>query len=83
MWVRVISQGWRSDRRVRARSRSPDGAVHHEVDSGASWEFADGALLHRRVDFNLAHVCVAAVLVVGQDGDLDHEGPDGVVHQVQ
>lgn len=61
------------------RSRSPDGAVHHEVDRGASWELADGALLHGRVDFDLPHVGVSAVLVVGQNRDLDHEGSDGLV----
>lgn len=61
------------------QSRSPDGAVHHEVDRGASRELPDGALLHRRVDFDLPHVCVPAVLVVGEHSDLDHEGADGLV----
>lgn len=62
--------------------RSPDGAVHHEVYSGASWEFANRTFLHRRVDLDLSHVRVATVLVVGQHSDLDHEGSDGVVHQI-
>lgn len=61
------------------QSRSPDGAVHHEVDSGASWELADGALLHRCVNFDLPHVRVSAILVIGQHGNLDHEGADGLV----
>lgn len=60
-------------------SGSPDGAVHHEVHRGASWELPDGALLHRRVDFDLPHVSVSAVLVVGQHSDLDHEGADRLV----
>lgn len=58
---------------------SPDGAVHHEVHRGASWELADGALLHGRVNLDLPHVRVSAVLVVGEHGDLDHEGTDWFV----
>ena len=58
---------------------SPDGPVHHEVHRGAARELPDGALLHGRVDLDLSHVGVAAVLVVGQHGHLDHEGPDGTV----
>lgn len=60
-------------------SRSPDGAIHHKVHRGASWELPDGALLHWRVDFDLPHVCVSAVLVVGQHRNLDHEGADRLV----
>lgn len=67
------------DPAVTRASRSPDGAIHHEVDRGASWELSDGALLHGRVDFDLSHVSVAAVLVVGEHGDLDHESADGLV----
>lgn len=59
--------------------RSPDGAIHHKVHRGASWELSDGALLHWRVDFDLPHVCVSAVLVVGQHRNLDHEGADRLV----
>ena len=62
-----------------ASVRSPDRAVHHEIDSGASWELADGTLLHWRVHFDLPHVRVSAVLVVGQHRDLDHEGADWLV----
>lgn len=60
-------------------SRSPDGPVHHKVDRGASWELADRALLHGCVNFDLPHVRVSPVLVVGQHGDLDHECADGLV----
>lgn len=67
----------------RCQVPSPDGAVHHEVDRGASWELPDGALLHRRVDLDLTHVGVAAVLVVGQDGNLDHEGADRLVGSLE
>lgn len=72
-------QGHAEGRGVTCQSRSPDRAVHHEVDCGASWELPDGALLHRRVDFDLPHVCVSAILVVGQHRDLDHEGADRLV----
>lgn len=64
---------------VTTQSRSPDGAVHHKVNCGASWELSYGALLHWRVDFDLPHVCVSAVLVVGKHCDLDHEGADWLV----
>lgn len=64
-------------------SGSPDGAVHHEVDRGASWELPNGAFLHRRVDFDLPHVSVSAVLVVGQHGDLDHEGADRLIRPLE
>lgn len=58
---------------------SSDGAVHHEVDRGASWEIPDGALLDRSVHFDLPHVSVPSVLVIGQNRNLDHEGADGLV----
>lgn len=75
-----VSCGSRTLRGVtEGESRSPDSAVHHEVDRGASWELSDGALLHWRVDFDLPHVCVSAVLVVGKNRDLDHEGADRLV----
>lgn len=64
---------------IKPPPRSPDGPVHHKVDRGASWELADGALLDRSVHFDLPHVSVASVLVVGQDRDLDHEGADRLV----
>lgn len=37
---------------------------HHSADKG-------------RVYLDLSHVCVAAILVVGEDGDLNHVGADG------
>lgn len=75
----------RSQKRRRKTTRghgapvSADAAVHHEVHRGAAGELADGALLHRRVNLDLPHVGVAAVLVVRQNRDLDHEGADGLV----
>lgn len=63
--------------------QSSDGAVHHEVHRGASWEFPDGALLDRCVDFDLSHVCVSAVLMVRQHRDLDHEGADRIVRTLR
>lgn len=58
---------------------SPDGAVHHEVHCGAAWELSDGALLYGGVNLDLTHVCVPAVLVVGEYSDLDHEGADWLI----
>ena len=42
----------------------------------------DELLLDGRVDPDLAEVRVSALLVVGRDGDLHHEGPDVAVVQV-
>lgn len=59
--------------------KSPDGAVHHKVYCCASRELSDGAFFHRRVDFDLSHVSVSAVLVISQHCDLDHEGADWLI----
>lgn len=63
--------------------KSPDGAVHHEVDCRASWELPNGAFFYRCVDFYLSHVSVSAVLVVGQHCDLDHEGADWLIRPLK
>lgn len=59
--------------------KSPDGAVHHEVDCCASRELSNGAFFYRCIDFDLSHVSVSSILVVSQHCDLDHEGADWLV----
>lgn len=63
--------------------KSPDGAIHHEVDCCASWELSNGAFFYRCIDFDLSHVSVSAVLVVSQHCDLDHEGADWLVRPLK
>ena len=51
-------------------------------ETGERGMFDGGEVLDRRMDLDVSHVSVPAILVVREDGDLDHESPDGFVVDV-
>ena len=59
----------------------------HHVDACECGKEACGVLqqrcvVNRRMDLHIAHVCVTTVLMVGQDGYLNHESTDRSVVNV-